>query len=180
MKNIILREQNRKIRHEKWKKDNHEHISNYEKEYYQKNKARILDRKKKERLNNIEVFKQKEALHSEKLKKEKYYNKVTRERKEKKLAEIAGRPRPTNCELCGSDKRIMFDHDHSTGKFRGWLCHNCNSALGHSRDNPELLYKMIAYLYASRTDSPKLAQKLQATTSLNTQASTVQVKGETL
>jgi len=27
-------------------------------------------------------------------------------------------------------RRLSLDHDHKTGKFRGWLCANCNSAAG--------------------------------------------------
>lgn len=40
------------------------------------------------------------------------------------------------CALCGEQfpertKLIHIDHDHQTGRFRGWLCHWCNTALGH-------------------------------------------------
>lgn len=63
---------------------------------------------------------------------------------------VAGRPKPELCELCGGAGRICFDHDHVTGNFRGWICSTCNTALGHARDNPELLYKMISYLNKSR------------------------------
>ena len=43
---------------------------------------------------------------------------------------IAGRKKPEQCEICGAMGRICFDHDHATGKFRGWLCVRCNGALG--------------------------------------------------
>lgn len=65
--------------------------------------------------------------------------------------EQAGRPQPTNCEICEvvvsrGKAGICFDHDHKTGKFRGWICTNCNFILGHSHDNPEVLRKIIIYL----------------------------------
>src|SRR3990167_4225882 len=39
---------------------------------------------------------------------------------------IAGRKRPEQCEICGALGIICFDHDHITGKFRGWICSRCN------------------------------------------------------
>lgn len=37
--------------------------------------------------------------------------------------EIAGRPKPAVCELCGEfHLRVVFDHSHVSGNFRGWLC----------------------------------------------------------
>lgn len=39
-----------------------------------------------------------------------------------------------------------IDHDHSTGDVRGLLCHNCNVAIGHFKDNPELMRRAIRYL----------------------------------
>ncbi len=63
---------------------------------------------------------------------------------------LAGRIKPDQCEVCGSGERICFDHDHKTGKFRGWICNGCNAALGHARDNTEVLQKLIEYLIKSR------------------------------
>lgn len=58
----------------------------------------------------------------------------------------AGRPKPEICEVCGGAGRICFDHDHATGKFRGWICSHCNVTLGFARDNVEVLQKLIEYL----------------------------------
>jgi hypothetical protein len=65
---------------------------------------------------------------------------------EQKRVERAGRPKPELCELCGLPGKIFFDHCHLSGTFRGWICLNCNCALGHAKDNPELLRKMADYL----------------------------------
>ena len=62
----------------------------------------------------------------------------------------APRPKPDICELCHKEGRICYDHDHATGKFRGWLCIKCNSALGMVDDNPELLSEMIKYINNSK------------------------------
>lgn len=70
------------------------------------------------------------------------------------LEKKAARPRPSKCEACGGEQErgLHFDHDHGccvkgcVGCFRGWLCFNCNAALGHVRDNAAILAKLIAYL----------------------------------
>jgi len=58
------------------------------------------------------------------------------------------RPEPKNCECCGRvpPKGMQVDHDHVTGKFRGWLCGPCNRALGLLGDNIEGVLKLLSYL----------------------------------
>lgn len=71
-------------------------------------------------------------------------------RKETLLAEAAGRPRPNVCDICGEGGgKIVFDHCHVHGHFRGWLCNRCNWVLGHAKDDPSLLRKMAEYLEAN-------------------------------
>lgn len=55
------------------------------------------------------------------------------------------------CAICGTHqselkRALCVDHNHATGKVRGLLCDYCNHALGKSRENIEILYRMIAYL----------------------------------
>lgn len=38
------------------------------------------------------------------------------------------------------------DHDHVTGKFRGWLCNNCNVGLGMLGDSIGTLRDAVSYL----------------------------------
>lgn len=71
----------------------------------------------------------------------------------KKLGITPTRPAPELCEICGKAPSgkgcaavICMDHDHKTGKFRGWLCSLCNSALGKFEDSPETLKRAINYL----------------------------------
>ena len=56
------------------------------------------------------------------------------------------RKKPDYCEVCGRNDRIVFDHNHKTGEFRGWLCNGCNTALGFVGDNPEILQALARYL----------------------------------
>lgn len=70
-----------------------------------------------------------------------------------KQEKLAGRPKPEICELCGNtSNQICFDHCHKSGKFRGWLCHTCNLALGYAKDSPVLLRKMAVYLETAPQD----------------------------
>lgn len=50
------------------------------------------------------------------------------------------------CELCGRETKRVFDHCHTKGHFRGWLCTSCNSGLGMFRDDPMLLEAAATYL----------------------------------
>ena len=51
------------------------------------------------------------------------------------------------CAICGqADRRLHWDHDHGTGKPRGWLCPSCNTSLGKMGDNPVLLERAAKYL----------------------------------
>lgn len=57
------------------------------------------------------------------------------------------------CAICGRvpDAKTKFntlciDHDHKTNKFRGLLCHHCNTGIGSFLEDVEALKKAIVYL----------------------------------
>lgn len=50
------------------------------------------------------------------------------------------------CEACGSIDRLVVDHDHETGDARGVLCFGCNIALGHAKDDPNILRRIASYI----------------------------------
>jgi Recombination endonuclease VII len=77
--------------------------------------------------------------------------------KQAKQEIAAGRPRPDSCEVCrrSSKRTLHFDHCHTTGNFRGWLCNGCNAALGHAKDDPNTLLKLAEYLRNGATRCPK-------------------------
>lgn len=56
------------------------------------------------------------------------------------------------CAICSSSDpkgrgRFHVDHNHMTGKIRGLLCTSCNLILGHSNDNPSVLFSAVEYLH---------------------------------
>lgn len=67
------------------------------------------------------------------------------------------------CVICGSEEKLVVDHDHKTGQIRGLLCNHCNRGLGHFRDDPMLLEFAAHYLYAS-VDAPEWDEYLKSET----------------
>jgi len=59
------------------------------------------------------------------------------------------RSKPSRCELRGcppGPRGLYSDHDHATGKWRGWICFRCNSGIGLLGDTLEDVKKAVAYL----------------------------------
>ena len=63
-------------------------------------------------------------------------------------------PHPDGCcDHCfkkPSKRGLCLDHDHLTGKFRGWLCNRCNSAFGTFGDCSKGMQIGIDYLQGHR------------------------------
>lgn len=60
-------------------------------------------------------------------------------------------PRPASgcCEACGAGvgiAELRLDHDHYTGKFRGWTCQRCNVGIGVLGDTVDDLKRALSYL----------------------------------
>lgn len=62
------------------------------------------------------------------------------------------------CACCGESETILgktlaIDHDHATGKVRALLCTNCNTGIGHFKDDIFRLERAISYLKIWNKDS---------------------------
>jgi hypothetical protein len=63
------------------------------------------------------------------------------------LDEAFSHPPNGRCQCCGDKvKKFHADHNHTTNKFRGWLCQPCNLGLGAFMDDPRRLRKAVKYL----------------------------------
>jgi hypothetical protein len=102
--------------------------------YYQKNKERLCAEQLRRYHANRDIIlpKMRARMH-----KKKGYPEATR-------------PMPDNCEKCNRSPRGRFglslDHDHTTGKFRGWLCSDCNLGIGKLGDTIEGINAALEYL----------------------------------
>lgn len=56
------------------------------------------------------------------------------------------------CAVCGSDSRLVVDHDHNTGKVRGLLCYRCNIGLGYFERDFSWLRAAKKYLRAVKSN----------------------------
>lgn len=108
----------------------------YNKEYYQKNRAKLLSTKHK-------YVKElgKDLIKNRKLK---YIYGITLSQYQIILELQNGK-----CAICNKiqDKRpLSVDHDHTTGKIRGLLCLKCNSGIGFVSEDVNILESMISYI----------------------------------
>jgi len=140
------------------------------KEYYHKNKRRILKVVKKYYVNNrfeansrVKIYYQKNKIKIKKRGKQYYVEKRQRILEEKKKYHLLKKYNLTIsqfnklsvqqngvCAICEREnikgKRLYVDHCHKTGKIRGLLCSECNKGLGSFKDSIKLFKKAIKYL----------------------------------
>ena len=82
----------------------------------------------------------------------KYYRNECREcerRLANQLKEVkkTAPPKPEHCQCCSKlTDNLVVDHDHTTGKFRGWLCRSCNLGIGKLGDTVESVQNALNYL----------------------------------
>lgn len=50
------------------------------------------------------------------------------------------------CTICGDHTSLVVDHNHETGRTRGYLCNSCNRGIGFLKDSPKILEAAMLYL----------------------------------
>jgi len=135
----------------KWRAANKEKVRKYNQKAYAKlPKGYQAAQSRKWRAANPK----KKAAESDRYRRanlEKFKN-FTRAWRRKQLVEPPPYESPTHCEACGTafeptpQRRHCLDHCHLTNRFRGWLCSNCNIALGLAGDTPEGVRKLLEYI----------------------------------
>lgn len=88
------------------------------------------------RKNNSKVYHRPECRDCEKLLREQLV-----------IAKKQSGPKPECCECCKRKiEKLVVDHNHATGKFRGWLCVRCNQGIGKLGDTWEGVMTALDYL----------------------------------
>lgn len=124
------RERN-KIAQKKWRENNRERCLEKGRKYYAENKDKIKERKKK--------YTEKEVIRSRK-------KNLARYGIDEEILLRMKEEQNHCCAICGEIKKLVVDHNHTTGETRGLLCSNCNIVLGMAKENINILSKAIIYI----------------------------------
>lgn len=109
----------------------------YKREYYLKNKERILKYNKEWVEKNFEKVKARKAIHN----RQRVYS-LTEEQYQQMLLLQAG-----ECAICTMKMdKPHVDHNHKTKVVRGLLCDKCNRGLGYFNDDPTALRTAADYI----------------------------------
>jgi hypothetical protein len=68
------------------------------------------------------------------------------------------------CDNCGRTsypKQIVFDHDHDSLEFRGWLCDSCNRSLGILGDDIDGLCNALSYVLRRKISGSEIKSLLE-------------------
>lgn len=62
---------------------------------------------------------------------------------------------PFECPICSKrtiasiTSKVVLEHDHRSGKVRGWVCDSCNTGIGRFKDDKKLLTRAIKFIELS-------------------------------
>lgn len=143
-----------------------EHALQVRKDYYTKNKENINKYRREYWHKNKEQLHKKQRAYNKKHKREiknyhlKRYYGITIDDYDFILIKQNG-----GCAICGDGpkhgKYLHVDHDHETKKVRALLCDNCNVAIGHAREDVNILQKMIEYINYHKANNADILKEIK-------------------
>jgi|SRR3972149_3232746 len=104
--------------------------------YYQKNRIKIIARKKELPSQSPEAFRRRSLKKNYGLTVEEYDLLLV---KQDNVCAICRK-------VCRTHSFLSIDHCHTTGKIRGLLCNDCNRGIGLLKDNVENIKRSLEYL----------------------------------
>jgi len=131
-----------------------ERKSNYNKEYYLKNKEGARKRDKIYKDKHREILREKNTIYRKNNPNIAYLSRRKAQLKRKfNLSlndyNILLEKQKGVCNICKikeTTKALCVDHNHTTGEIRGLLCSNCNRGIGLLKDDIVLLKEAIKHL----------------------------------
>jgi len=153
---------------EKYRKEHRERHREVNRIYRQKNAERISSQRKQYREANLEMIRehgrQWRKDHIDEIKRRDLERKKKKPERERTCKRHYGITiddfnrmvslQDGKCAICRlgflSSRNQHIDHDHKSQVVRGVLCSNCNTGLGHFKDNEDTLRAAIAYLRGIR------------------------------
>jgi hypothetical protein len=120
----------------KWNHEHPEKVKESYRKYYEKNKEKRLQASRERYSRNKEGKKWQIIFRKYGITQEDF----------NKLFEL----QKGCCAICGKDDftqwTLNIDHCHKTGKVRGILCNNCNTAIGALQEDVNILQNAIKYI----------------------------------
>ncbi len=137
-----------------WNKNNPERYHEIKKNYKKRNPEKHREWMKKWLEKNKDRYIKKMREYHQRPEVKAHYKKYMEQWHLTRREKLVGAPKPAICPVCGRSPakgrrakgRICVDHCHKTGKIRGWLCDDCNIALGRVDDRIDILKNLIKYL----------------------------------
>ena len=136
----------RRLNTKRWRENNPEKAKEYQKLYEQRDKTKIYRKKYREINGNVNAKKWRD--NNQNKAKNSYYRYqygITLEQYNQMFVDQNG-----VCAICGNMQKdgrsLCVDHSHMDNHVRGLLCLDCNSGIGHLKDDINLLLKGIEYL----------------------------------
>lgn len=125
----------------------------YLREYYRRNRERLVamnkewcERNPERRKEIANKWARENAEHRRRHKLKSRYGLTGEQYDEMRAAQ------DYRCAICREHEskvfrgRLVVDHCHSTGRVRKLLCANCNSSLGHTKENAETARALVEYI----------------------------------
>ena len=110
--------------------NNQEQRKEYSRDFYKNNREKVIKSRKRSKDKNKKTYRKRVLINK--------YN-LSEELAQKYLNE------EMICEVCGSCEKVVVDHCHTTGIYRGSLCQRCNISLGNMKENSENIENLKIY-----------------------------------
>jgi hypothetical protein len=134
----------------------------YMREYYAKNKERVLESNRRYRERDPERWlararayhhENREKLSEQKRRHRKENPELYRERLRQNKYGLSTKEftamvaaQGGRCAVCGDQRPLVIDHNHDTDEVRALLCSPCNTAIGLFKEDPRRMIAAMAYL----------------------------------